>query len=713
MTLRTGAARMLDAGSRYRPLKALGEGSFGAVYCAELVGTEQQVALKSLTRVKPEALLSFKREFRALSEVSHPNLVGLRELFEHEGHWFIAMDLVEGTDLLSWVRKSANDNGFDEARLRRAFADITQGLAALHSYGLLHRDLKPSNARVTPEGKAVVLDFGLVTMADEAMQSTQRAGVGTLAYMAPEQLAPDRLTPAADFYALGASLYEALTGRLPLEAESPFSLMLRKANEDPVPPRRLAPQVPFELDGLCMALLDRNPKARPSAETVLRTLLGAHETARSVIPARASENAEDAPTALEGREAELAQLDQALARTHEGELSLVFVEGESGMGKSALVAEFVRHQVTREPETWVLSGRCYEHERVPYKAFDACMDALARRLGKLSPELCRAVLPRRAALLLELFPALGAVKGLGERPAHGAPAEPTARRLEAFSVLGELLGKLAEARPLVVAIDDLQWADEESLRLLRHLANERPPPIMLVSTVRPTRELNPTVQKALEELRSASGARWLSLKGLQQEAIEAIAHKVLGEDSSPKAIAQLAYESAGHPMLLAELCHYAKAHGVPGQRLTLDAALNARLLTLSAPARRLLEALALCGRPHGEAFLQKLQPSAAFGDALKELMGQRFARRDAGHEIAISHDRVRNAALARLDDEQRADLHRTLAQALESRRSSEPSELAEHWDRSGDKARASQYYIEAATQALKALAFGNAAEHYA
>ena len=240
-----GPDREFNGTTRFVLKRRLGEGGMGVVW--EALDRERltPVALKTLRTLAPETLLRFKHEFRALQDLSHPNLVSLGELIEEDGQWFFTMELVRGESLLAWVRR---DDRFDEPRLRAAFAQLATGLAALHARGLVHRDVKPSNVLVAEDGRVVVLDFGVV-----AEVSTHEEGggiVGTAAYMAPEQAAGGPVGAASDWYAFGAVLHQALTGMLP------FSGRRTSENDRELPPpRRWSAAVPEDLDALVRSLL--------------------------------------------------------------------------------------------------------------------------------------------------------------------------------------------------------------------------------------------------------------------------------------------------------------------------------------------------------------------------------------------------------------------------------------------------------------------------
>src|SRR5262249_54570200 len=236
--------------------RQLGAGGMGVVYEAFDRERANTVALKTLIRVDAQALYRFKNEFRSLSDLDHPNLVRLGELFCEGDHWFFTMELVEGCSFRSYVRPRevdltahsqadtapdpqlvpvvAQDDvdtepnaAFDERRLRSALVQLAQGLAALHAAGKVHRDIKPSNIHVTPDERVVLLDFGLVVPATSSATVTDAQAVGTALYMAPEQAASKAIGPEADWYAFGCVLFEALTGRTPIVG-APLDVLMDK-----------------------------------------------------------------------------------------------------------------------------------------------------------------------------------------------------------------------------------------------------------------------------------------------------------------------------------------------------------------------------------------------------------------------------------------------------------------------------------------------------
>ncbi|MGZ3407384.1 MAG: serine/threonine-protein kinase, partial [Polyangia bacterium] len=248
---------------RFEVLRCLGAGGMGVVYEAYDRERQARVALKTLRSLSADGLLRFKREFRDFLDLSHRNLISLGELFSEGRDWFFTMELVEGSSFLDWVRppKSgakaptfANSSlvspsaktvaeftprlrdvslpPLDLERLRGALAQLVEGVMALHAAEKVHRDIKPSNVLVTPDGRVVLLDYGLATEAGREEQLSSADVVGTVEYMAPEQAAARPIGPPADWYAVGVMLYEALTGEVPFAGPA-LEVLMNKQRLEP------------------------------------------------------------------------------------------------------------------------------------------------------------------------------------------------------------------------------------------------------------------------------------------------------------------------------------------------------------------------------------------------------------------------------------------------------------------------------------------------
>ncbi|MCA9673930.1 MAG: serine/threonine-protein kinase PknK [Kofleriaceae bacterium] len=459
---------------RFELIDHLGEGHHGVVHRVRDHARGEVVALKTLTLRGARDVYRFKREFRSLAALVHPNLVRLYELFSVGEEWMFTMELIDGVPLTAWVRPGGRDGAVDVDRLRDALRQLVDGLAALHAAGKLHRDLKPTNVLVEPSGRVVILDFGLVADVATVDRTHERMAVGTPAYMSPEQAADRPLTAAADRYAVGAMLYEALTGRRPFEG-SAAELLIAKQVEEPVPPRQRCPDVPADLDALCVALLARDPAARPDDDATLAALgTRASPWTRRVADAVTPELTGLAPT--------LAALEAALDDSRDHTVTVV-VAGPLGAGKTTVVQEFLAH--ARGRGAVVLESRADPREQVPFRAADQLADDLSIYLVGL-PEAERApLIPPDAAVAARLFAALRRVPGFDAPLLPGmASGDAATLAVRAFGVVRVVLERIAARRPLVIAFDDAHWATPDGPRMMtRYFVGPGAPRMLTVVTV--------------------------------------------------------------------------------------------------------------------------------------------------------------------------------------------------------------------------------------
>ncbi|RMH40351.1 MAG: serine/threonine-protein kinase PknK, partial [Deltaproteobacteria bacterium] len=415
---------------------------------------------------------------------------------------------------------------------------------------------------------------------------------------------------------------------------------------------------------------------------------------------------------LIGRERHLAQLAAAYANATGGDRPVVArVVGESGVGKSALVAAFLQSLGDEDGAPLVLSGRCYERERVPYKAVDALVDALADAFAGPGVD-AAGIVPHHAAHLMRVFPVLRRVEAFAHAPvpAHEV-RDPLELRARVFAAFRDLFERLATARPVVIAVDDLQWADDDGLALLADLV--RPPdapPLLLVATIRSGHE------ERTRALDAAGDVRTIYVDRLAPRDAARLARELLRDAELPVDLAaDLAAEADGHPLFIDALVRHVAQSGGARARLRLDDALRARAAAQSPACRRLLDVVCVQGAPIAQ---RTAAAAAGVADAdvqaaVDALCADKLVRSGDGPTVEPYHDRVREAVCAAMAPDRRRAIHRRLASAIEEHGGAAPERLAEHYREAGDVDRAARAAVDAARRASEALAFDRAARLYA
>lgn len=789
------SSRELPVGStlrdgRFELRAALGRGGMGVVYEAFDHTLQTTVALKTLYLSKTESLERLKREFRSMSDVAHPNLVALLGLYQDardNGLCYFTMDKVEGTPFPAPRRSVDSDAGaqgelttpavidspsqrtlpmvslrlpttrnlqrkpvgagqtYSTADIRSALHQLLSGVLAIHQAGKVHRDIKPSNVLRSNAGKVVILDYGLVDdrvpegIRNDPNNDLERVS-GTPSHMAPEQAAGKPPDPKNDCYAVGVILYETLTGCLPHSGPS-STVMHDKQCTDPPSPKQLDPAVDPLLSSICMGLLTRDPARRPGALTALQ-MLGEGPPASQSIPWISSDGL------FLGRASLIAQLENAAnAVTRNDRPCVAEVYGASGMGKSTLLSRFCSELKTSS-HLCLLRGRCYEREDLPHKGVDQILSDLSDVLSQPSFQATtRQVLntPEYRALrtlVPRLPPRSRAPEQAGTRDRPGnAPAEPRALRKLALQALQKVMFHIAQARLLVVVVDDLQWAGQDGIRLLLSvLAGPHPPPMLLIVGYRPQPE-NSTGPVAyfhnrLRAMLSSLNSTKLEVTPLSPVDSRIFASQLLervGVDSSGPVLDSLCREGEGSPLVLEELARSvtvgtAQVSGA----LSLKELLDTRLRRLPPASRRYFDMLCVAGRPIAPGLLAVAsqesvgrtaegqgaanQQAAGILRALKEARLCRPGRNQGQDTVDVFHDSLRERGLASLSITRLAECHRSLACAYETEtrhnRERDAERLAVHLEGAGLREAAAQYAAIAAEQAATSFAFDRAAELY-
>jgi hypothetical protein len=706
-------------GDRYHIVRELGRGGMGVVYLGRDLRRDMDVAIKICGREDADALLWLKREFRVVASLRHPNLVELFELVAYERNCYFTMEYLVGTDPRPWVVQAVqpalreqpststleplqqitvdaplarNAREVDFSRIRSVLAQLAEALAFLHARGVIHRDVKSSNVLVT-DGTAKLMDFGLAfDRRHVSGEVGKRRIVGTPAYMAPEYIESLTVTPAMDVFSLGVIAFELVTGM------QPFNNDIRDRNSRVVPRASLVnPDVPRDLDDLIDDMIATNPLRRPTALAVATRLAGSLTQSR---PPRREH--------FVGRARELERLAQHVADPSP-RARFVIVTGPSGVGKSALVeAVLGNSRIAGTLPALVWRGRCHERELIPFRAFDFVIDDLAAALTRDDlPDLPI----DHVGALGRVFPALGATLSRATLKVQPAASDLRVERDRALLALTQLLElAIGEDQGLVI-IDDLQWADEDSLELLSVVVERTMRPLVIIATWSD----DEVTAVRLAKLRERLGAR-ADLLPLSPMDTRELAELVTG--IAPAAVAEqlrAAIAVAGGSPYLAELVarDLAATGDVDTQRVELR-----RLDRLAPPERSVVELLSLATSSATFEQLHALSelPTARLRSVLRSLEDARVIKvspsASSDPVYALYHARIGEAARTAISSDNRRELHHRFALFGERDYGVAPELVAYHYELAGERELAARWATIAADAARAQLAWGVAADLY-
>jgi eukaryotic-like serine/threonine-protein kinase len=640
-------------GERFAIRRRIGSGSFGVVYEAFDLHRNRTVALKVLERVSSDTVARFKREFRYLAELRHPNLASMYELVVIDELWILVMELIHGSELLEHLAAVELQHSFFDARMptqpdfdgdatmslhapskppalsriyldhvRSTFRQIAVAIAALHAQGVLHRDIKPSNIMITPEGRVVLLDFGLAIpqAADDTLD--RKTMVGTPGFMSPEQVIASPVSQATDWYGFGALLYQALTARPPFRGATALEIIERQLHEDPPRAQDLVGDAPADLASLAYDCMQRDPAARPAGDDIL-TRMHVMPVEQYAVP---RERKRDREIVSRGRE--LLALRRRLDAARPGDPEIVLLHGSPGSGKSALVDRLL-DDVRAEGDTLILAGRCHAWESLPLNAIDALVDSLARELRReRSPEVDAVI--SSAVAVTELFPVLTSAAGF-----HGGDetvALPAGERLiaRAIAELRAIVLAAAGERRILMVLDDAQWGDYQSAQVLIGLLNEKvSKPLVLILCYRKEDWRTSLLLQGV--LNSGARMREIPLKDLSRAATEKLIRQS-ARSPSKRSIDRIFRASRGNPALIELMSDGGNA-------------ITTRLERMSAAARILFGFLVNEEGPIADDEAERALELFEIDEPVRSLANERLVRvRVTGdlREIDVYHPRIRN-----------------------------------------------------------------------
>jgi tetratricopeptide (TPR) repeat protein len=681
----------------------------GTVFAVVDESTDRKLALKQLGGAKDEEgggghhEIRFRSEFHTMARLHHPRIVEVFDYGVSEVGPYYTMELLDGHDL----RDVAKSSPKDACRLLR---DVAAALAFIHARRLLHRDLAPRNIRCTSDGRAKLIDFGVL-----ATFGACEDICGTLPFISPENVRGIPLDHRADLFGFGALSYWLLTGRNAFAVRS-----VRELEESwkhrPAPPSSYSPEVPEALDRLVLSLLSVDPLARPSsaAEIIDRlTAIGELEP----LDEEESTRGYLQSAAMVGRKDEMARIEKRMRRALKGRGRAITIEAPSGTGKSRFLQEVgLTAQVAG---ALVLRAQSTSIQRGPY----GLMRELAHSLIAAAPEEALACAKKHASVVARVIPELK------ERLGHVVIAKPigelTDDRIRVQEKIVAWFSEVAASRPLVLLVDDMQRCDEVSASVLASLAHQAQKlPLLLVAGLRTDERVR--APAAIAAIRD-SGIP-LRLRGLNESDVEDLVEALFGDIQHAARVAQWIHQAAGgSPLHCTELARHLVDKGVvqfldgewvvspeleeedlPGE---LAAAMDVRVRGLSENARALGETLSIYG---GDFSLERCVLVAEIRDeeelltALDDLVREEVII-GSSESYRFRHDGLREALLRRLDDERRQVLHAWVGEALASTEyeSEEEAEIGWHLLRGGEELRGAKLLERAGRGLYEAQSFSD------
>ncbi len=699
--------------ARYVEVQDLGSGAMGRVSLVKDALTGDLVALKRLHEaVAAQGGARLRREFRSLERIDHECVVKVHGFGDENGVPFIVMEYVRGQDLADFLKTKPSQDA-----LVRVFQDVALALGAVHASGIVHRDLKPENIRVTPQGRAKLMDFGLAKSLEGTVGLT-RAGavVGTVLYMAPEQCRGAALDYRTDLYALGAVMYWAFAGRTPFVGEGLAQVVVQHLQTPPTPPKTFNPGLSSRLETLILALLAKAPGDRPASAAAVFDALGAvlagDEQASASQSTQPTQARADALllAGLIGRDAELSALLPLIGSTPAH--GVYAVTGDVGIGKTRLLRAFADEARTTAAVRVAL-GEAIPDDPTPFGAISRLIAALHKHHAPILEGLPGATRSELARIAPAVF---------GDAPAPDPNLPPEVARLRLFEAATDLLEQASGATVLIV--ENLHWADESTLALLAHATRASDMLRLVLSYRLEDLPAGQSVPRGLSKPRMT-----LNLAPLSADSQRALLDAWLDGDLDPVLENELVQQAGGNPWVLEERLKamlesgavyrkngiYTWNHAVLILPESLNDLLSHRVNALPAGALEFARAASVLGKvwlyADARALLEWDDDPAL--DALEALTRAKLVQEvpgTGGEGFRFTHPLYTEMLLTGLMQLKRRRLHGKAAKLLEGRIAD--LELAQHQFNADAFAASLQSALRAGQQAQAAFAYPQAERAY-
>ncbi len=698
ITLRPG-----DTIGPYRYQRPLGRGGMSHVILGRDPGG-MDVALKILKANRfRTGLARFRREFRALARLKHPNVIRVESYGDIHGHPYIAMECVEGTDLYQEIRGlPRTDLPKRWARVEEVLVDLCRALAYIHQRGLIHRDLKPSNVLISADGVCKLTDFGIVKELDpEADVQLSTTLVGTWAYASPEQISGSALDHRSDLYSLGVILYTMLTGRRPFQAKDMAGYLEKHRDHQPVSPIELVPATPTQLNAITLRLLQKSPRNRfQSAAEIL------YQLEQIDAEAAPGSDRDDWEPEFAGREVHVEEVRSAVGRLTRSEGGVLLIEGGEGSGKSRMLRVALHHAR--------LMG-------IPvHQAMLSSGSGSFESVISIGRDLRQALEGDVADGLREGLEAFVREEGRMEGDA----------RYRLFDGMRNAFSSLMDHGPRILAVDDFHHAPGPLVDLLgylvRSLVARDGRPLLLILAGRSDQAFR-SVDTVRDGTALSVHPTVVPLPPLTREEVGEVVSTMLGTGGAAQELAAALHtETEGNAFFVVEFLRSLIQQGVieentnTGYRLTVNAVdlaggqlsippsvramIRNRLQPLTEVQREVLDVLSVAGRETDlDVVLDVLDINEDDAlDAIDVLVesGLGTERRMSGQlMVDFTHRKVGDVAYRDLDPGWRADLHRRLAVALELQHADNPvisEAIGDHYLKAGESGKAYRYMARTA-----------------
>jgi serine/threonine protein kinase/tetratricopeptide (TPR) repeat protein len=781
----------------------LGRGSMGDVYRATDAHTGEPVAVKALdpraVARDPGILERFVREGEALRQLDHPNIVRMIAAVEEQGRHCLVMEYVEGGSLRDVLEKEGR---LPVTRAVEIALELSDALTRAHHLGILHRDLKPENVLLATDGTPRLADFGLAHLPASSRLTQSGMLMGTVDYVSPEACNGEAPDERSDIWSFGVLLFEMLAGRVPFTGDTLIG-RLNAIVTQPIPDLgQLAPGVPDELADLVYRMLDKDAGQRIPSVRMVGTELEAIQKGRhrgdkvtpkptppSGLPAFLEQGSEIEPPIFVSRENELALLDRFLNHALKGRGQVAFITGDPGQGKTALAQAFARQAQTAHPSLVVASGNCNAYTGIgdPYLPFREILGLLigdieslqqtgalsqmqARQLWRIFPLTVQAVVESGNHLVDIFVPgatllqrAAGATGWPGKEVwlpqleqlvarKAALSGEPNIQQTALFEQYSRVMRSLAQQYPLLLIVDDLQWADVGSINLLCQLGKRLEASRILVIGLYRSSEValgregqRHPLEPVLNELRQQFGENQIDVGQSEgRPFVDAFL------DSEPNRLGEefrlaLFRCSGGHPLTTIELLSDLQERGglvrdadgrwVEGPALNweslpvrVEAMIAERMGRLGERELSVLRVASVQGETFSAEVVgrvveveegEMIRCLSGVLDRRHRLVSAQGIRRSNGQRISsyrFRHILFQKYLYNSLDAVERSHLHQAVGSALQALYGQESVEiaveLARHFQEAGTVGQAADYLSQAGDRASHLVAYAEAIRHY-